>query len=219
LPPSINFDRLEMRDEEAWIHPSAELTGLLNQVKGGDMQAFEVFNGRTSALVFGIILQICRNAGRAEEVVQEVYVTVWRRAGTFEAAKGEAVPWLLQIARNRAIDSIRNGLRDALDAASYESDEVLDLVPCPRPDPLTALISKGDAQAVQRCSLLLSGHQRQCLQLAFVRGLSHSEIAVQLEQPLGTVKSWIRRALITIKFEMDWSDHAVPPDPSRVPAG
>ena len=145
-------------------------------------------------------------AADAEDILQEVYVNVWRMAQSFDAAQSQPLTWLTSIARNRAIDSLRRKQAQPQiqatsfrDDADHEDSDVYDSVADEAAGPLELLSQASDARALEQCMKGLSAAQRQSVALAFYDGLSHAEVAEQLRQPLGTVKSWVRRALATLK--------------------
>ncbi len=189
-----------------WTERSRELARLLARAGLGDRAAFATLYERTSAHLFAVILRIQRDRAQAEDILQEVYVNVWRSAQSFDAAQSQPLTWLTSIARNRAIDSLRraqtqpqiqaaptSGGDDEQDADVYE--QVAD----DSDGPLELLSRASDARALSRCMQDLSAAQRQSVALAFFDGLSHAEVAEQMRQPLGTVKSWVRRALLALK--------------------
>lgn len=157
-----------------------------------------------------MVLRINRDRGQAEEVLQEVYVKVWHAARTFDAAQGQPLTWLISIARHRAIDSLRRkNTEPQLRPSSSPVDEdhdVYDDLADDAPGPLEVLSRAADAQALAACMKGLTASQRQSVALAFFDGLSHAEVAQRLRQPLGTVKSWVRRALMSLKGCLEGSD-------------
>lgn len=187
--------------------PDPNLGHLLARVKLGDRQAFEALYRATSAHLLGVILRIEPDRGRAEDLLQEVYVNVWRAAESFDASLSQPMTWLTRIARNRAIDGLRRergepvtAQRADLTAGDEEAeDDGLDRLPSDAAGPLALLEEAFDRAAVVTCMSELAARSRQCLALAYYEGLSHGEISEHLSAPLGSVKSWIRRALVTLK--------------------
>lgn len=177
------------------------------RIKLGDRTAFEQFYRATSAHLLGVILRIEPDRARAEDVLQEVYVNVWRAAESYDASLSQPMTWLTRIARNRAIDELRRergepvtAQRADLTAGDEEAeDDGLDRMPSDAAGPLALLEEAFDRAAVTVCMGELAARSRQCLALAYYDGLSHGEIASHLNAPLGSVKSWIRRALGTLK--------------------
>lgn len=186
----------------AWSDKSRELGDLLARTGLGDRSAFAELYRRTSAHLFAVVLRINRDRSQAEDVLQEAYVNVWRAAGAFDAAKSQPLTWLTSIARNRAIDSLRRQQAQPqvyFASAEDEDEDVYDLLADHAPGPLELLNQASDARALGDCMDALAAKQRQSVALAFYDGLSHAEVADQLRQPLGTVKSWVRRGLMSLK--------------------
>jgi RNA polymerase sigma-70 factor (ECF subfamily) len=190
-----------------WSERSHDLSRLLARASVGDRAAFATLYERTSSHLFAVVLRINRDRAQAEDILQEVYVNVWRAASSFDAAQSQPLTWLTSIARNRAIDSLRRGqtqpqlrtVSPSLDGRESEDDAVYDTVADDAPGPLELLSRAAEARALETCMEKLGSLQRQSVALAFYQGLSHAEVAEQLRQPLGTVKSWVRRALMTLK--------------------
>lgn len=188
-----------------WTDRSRELAALLSRVALGDRAAFATLYQRSSAHLLGVVLRIQKDRGQAEDVLQEVYVNVWRAAQSFDATLSQPLTWLTSIARNRAIDSLRRRQSEpqtvstAVGLGDDDDHDLLQDLPSPDAGPLELLGQAADARALQGCMKALSGEQQQSLALAFYQGLSHAEVAEHLKQPLGTVKSWVRRALLSLK--------------------
>jgi len=190
-----------------WSERSRDLSRLLARAGVGDRAAFATLYERTSSHLLAVVLRIQRDRAQAEDILQEVYVNVWRAASSFDAAQSQPLTWLTSIARNRAIDSLRRGqtqpqlrtISPTIDGRESEDNDVYDTVADESPGPLDLLSRAADARALAACMDQLSASQRQSVALAFFQGLSHAEVAEQLRQPLGTVKSWVRRSLMTLK--------------------
>ncbi len=183
-----------------------ELSDWLSRTALGDRAAFAALYRATSAHLFGVILRINRDRSQAEELLQDIYVNIWRAAGGFDAARSQPMTWLVSIARHRAIDSLRRAKTDVktvsrnLPGADDEDDQdLLATLPSEAAGPLQMLEKAADARALTQCMRQLSAEQQQCVALAFYQGLSHAEVAEHLVQPLGTVKSWVRRALAALQ--------------------
>lgn len=189
-----------------WSDRSRELAQLLARAGLGDRAAFATLYERTSAHLFAVVLRINRDRAQAEDILQEVYVNVWRSAQSFDAAQSQPLTWLTSVARNRAIDSLRRAqsqpqIQTAFTSGGDDAEEadVYDQVADDSAGPLELLSRAADARALTHCMEGLSAPQRQSVALAFFDGLSHAEVADKLQQPLGTVKSWVRRALMALK--------------------
>jgi RNA polymerase sigma-70 factor (ECF subfamily) len=184
---------------------NAALAGVLARVALGDRAAFSALYKSTSAHLLGVILRIQRDRGQAEDVLQEIFVSIWRAAQGFDAARAQPMTWLTSIARNRAIDSLRRRKSEvATVSAQVGADDgpdsdLIDAVASAQAGPLELLQQASQMREVQNCIGQLSAEQQQCVALTYYQGLSHSEVAQHLAQPLGTVKSWVRRALIALK--------------------
>ncbi|MBC7717430.1 MAG: sigma-70 family RNA polymerase sigma factor [Pseudorhodobacter sp.] len=186
-----------------WTERSRELSQLLAHAGLGDRAAFATLYDKTSSHLFAVVLRINRDRGQAEDVLQEVYVNVWRSAQSFDAAQSQPLTWLTRIARNRAIDSLRRAQTQPQFESRFtgeeEDNDVYDDKADDAPGPLDLLSRASDARALTDCMQDLSASQRQSVALAFYDGLSHAEVAEKMGQPLGTVKSWVRRALSSLK--------------------
>ncbi len=159
---------------------------LLRRVAVGDRAALgEVFDAH-AALVNGVAVRILRDATEAEDVVQEVFVQVWRDAERFDASRGSLQSWLCTIARTRSLDRLRRR------AARREE-------PAEARPPAASLPRTEEALAVRGALASLSADQRRALLLAYYEGLTHTEIAARLGEPLGTVKTRIRAAMMRLR--------------------
>lgn len=173
---------------------SVKLEPLLARCANGDARALEAVYRLTAPALLGCLAKILRRRALAEEVLQDVYVQVWQRAANFDAHRGRAWPWLLSVARYRAIDILRRERADAVDPQVLA--ETLAVEPVDEVADPTAL---GSGAVLERCLGGLPAEQRQSIQLAFLGGRSHPEVATSLQRPLGSVKSWIRRGLVALK--------------------
>lgn len=193
-----------------WSARSREVAALLARTALADRAAFARLYEATSAQLFAVVLRIQRDRAQAEELLQEIYVNVWRSAAAFDASRSQPLTWLVSIARNRAIDSLRRAqaqpqLQSATPGGDGDSDgpDAVERSADAAPGPLELLDRACDRRELTRCIEHLSAPQRQSVALAFYDGLSHAEVAAHLKQPLGTVKSWLRRALAALKDCLD----------------
>jgi len=184
---------------------SQALADLLSRVALGDRAAFDRLYRDTSPHLLGVILRIQRDRAQAEDVLQEVYVNVWRSAQSFNPALSQARTWLNSVARNRAIDSLRRRQSEPQTLSRFQAGpdeddtDMLQDIAADTPGPLDLLERASDARALTTCMKALSGEQKHSLALAYYQGLTHAEVAEQLGHPLGTVKSWVRRGLQSLK--------------------
>jgi RNA polymerase sigma-70 factor (ECF subfamily) len=182
---------------------SARLAALLSRVALGDQAAFAEFYEMTSSHLYGVALRILRDSPAAEEILQEAYVNVWHHAGSYEAAKSQPLTWLTTIVRNRCLDQLRRRELDTVTLTSDDDDAPEYDLPSDTMTPAQMLIAGAEARSVKDCVDTLDAGPKQAISLAFYQGLSHSELAAHLRQPLGTVKSWVRRGLERLRSCLD----------------
>jgi RNA polymerase sigma-70 factor, ECF subfamily len=169
---------------------------LVRRLLQRDVSAFEELYDRHSRLVYALVLRILQQATTTEEVVQDVFLQLWRNTAQYDGSRGPFVPWLLTIARNRALDQLR--LKS--ERQRRREDQTDELPPVvATPDFEGSLDEKRRADRVRELMNSLNPQQRRAIELAYFEGLSHSEIANALKEPLGTVKSWIRNGLLRLK--------------------
>jgi len=171
---------------------------LVERLQRRDAQALADLYDRYGRLVYALILRIVKDTGIAEDLVQETFLRVWNRVQGFDAKKGSIGPWLLAVARNRAIDYLRSAGGRERNALEFEEREHPALYNDMERDILLADKARKVKAAVDR----LSPNQRQVIELAYFEGLSQAEMAARLGQPLGTVKTWARTALKTLRDEL-----------------
>jgi len=181
------------------------LAGLLGRTALADQAAFGELYRQTSAILHAVALRITRDRGTAEELLQEAYVSIWHHAGTYDAAKSQPLTWLTSIVRNRCLDHVRRRGIDTVTLTRDDDDDAVIDLPSDGPTPVELLLDGAAARAVRDCVDALEGTQKQAIALAFFHGLTHAELARHLCQPLGTVKSWIRRGLERLKRCLDRS--------------
>src|SRR5262249_25143320 len=171
-----------------------QLQSLLSRCAAADARALERLYELASPLLFAALTRILRRRSLAEEALQDVFVSIWQRAGQFRASRGRAMAWMMSIARYRAIDLLRHersapvlvpDLPERGESADDSQEAAAPWMPA--------------GGLLERCLGLLTGQQRNCLELAFVGGNSHEAISRLTGNPLGTVKSWIRRGLQSLR--------------------
>ena len=172
------------------------LAELLAQAALKNQRAFADLYQLTAAKLFGVALRILRRQDWAEEVLQECYVNIWNHAGDYAAQKSAPLTWMTSIVRNRCLDWLRRPQREA---TGDEYDIAVEAWQDESPGPVESLMASSEAAALARCLRELDARQRQSIMLAFFHGMSHSELASHMKQPLGTVKTWVRRGLERLK--------------------
>jgi RNA polymerase sigma-70 factor (ECF subfamily) len=170
-------------------------TDLLHAIARGDEAALAALYDRYSAILLGLLLRILRDRPEAEDVLQEVFLQVWRRAQDFDEARGRGFTWLVTLARSRAIDRLRSidARVRAAEAAQREAQEETTA------DAADDVLHSEQRAVVQAALARLPEEQRRALRLAYYDGLTQSEIAARLNQPLGTIKTRMRSGLIKLR--------------------
>jgi RNA polymerase sigma-70 factor (ECF subfamily) len=167
---------------------------LLRGIAGGDEAALEQLYERYRLILFGLLLRILHSRAEAEDCLQEVFLQIWRQAASFDEARGRPFTWLVTLARSRAIDRLRSlASRDR--TAQSSAREVVEQTS----DAVTDAISSERSRVVQRALASLPAEQRRVLELAYFEGLTQTEIAARLNQPLGTVKTRTRSGMLKLK--------------------
>lgn len=202
VPPLLRSQGMTVSPKTA----AQDLSDLLARVALADRAAFAKLYERTAAQLLGQILRVERNRSAAEDVLQEVYVKVWKSAASFDSRLSQPGTWLGSIARNAAIDALRRrqAQPQTLSTTVYGQDDgderdLLQDFASQQPGPEQQREQADEARALRHCLGVLSAEQSQAVALAFYQGLSYAEVAEHLTQPLGTVKSWVRRGLMALK--------------------
>jgi RNA polymerase sigma-70 factor (ECF subfamily) len=149
----------------------------------------------TSSKLYGVALKVAGNREWAEDVLQEAYLNIWRIAGDYRTALSPPMAWMGVIVRSRALDFRRRRASDRADAVLELDDAISETVAGDSADPMDTTQASEQAWALHECLRKLEAKQREVVSLAYLRDLSHGELAQQLKLPLGTVKTWIRRGL------------------------
>jgi len=171
---------------------------LLQAIARGDRQAFEQLYRLTSPRLFAVALRMLRRQVWAEEVLNDSFISVWHHAHSYDPQLSAPITWLTHIVRNRSIDWLRG--RDHRESLRMEAfDEQQGEGTAENAEPLWSLQQDNEVQKLAGCVASLPADQRQSIALAYYQGLSHAEVASYLQQPLGTIKSWIRRGLDHLK--------------------
>jgi len=171
---------------------------LLVRLQKRDPQALAELYDRYGKMVYGLILRVVSDTGTAEDLVQETFLRVWNRAQGFDSERGAVGPWLMAVARNRAIDYLRSQGRRIQSSVEFNETEHPSLFANLQTEMLQFDVIKRMKTALER----LDGKQRKAIELAYFEGMSQTEIAERMGQPLGTVKTWVRRALRQLREEL-----------------
>lgn len=172
-----------------------ELAVALGMAGAGDRAAFRRVYEATSAKLLGVTLRILADRQLAEDVLQDTYLTVWRKAGSFDASRASPITWLVTIARNRAIDRLRSGASARRSTPIDDAFEVAD----DGPSPAQALEAGDDVRRLNDCLGQLDDRTGRAIRTAFLEGVTYDALASRENVPLGTMKSWIRRGLMRLR--------------------
>lgn len=174
---------------------SERLDGLLSDVADGDTGAFEALYRATSGKLLGVCLRVLPDRAEAEDVLQEVYASVWRKAVQFDAGRASAITWLAMVARNKAIDRARTLPTPQRMAPIELADDIVDHAATP----LQQAEAANDQSRLEICMQRLEARRRALIRTAFFDGATYEELAARIGSPLGSVKSWIRRGLSQLR--------------------
>lgn len=168
----------------------------LARIARGDQAAFAELYDRHARLVYSLALRILQDRADAEDIVQDVFAQVWAQAARYDAARGAVAAWMLMLTRSRAIDRLRaKRVRPEAAPAADTAESVVDLAAAPDLE----LLSAEQVTRLQRALQELPDAQRTALELAYYEGLTHVEVAARLAEPLGTVKTRIRQAVLKLR--------------------
>lgn len=171
------------------------LVGLLTAAGRGDEKAFARLYELTSAKLFGVALRLLRRRDWAEDVLQECYVNIWHHSKEYSLTRSAPMTWMTTIVRNRSLDWLR---RPKVEQESRDENP-FDAIPDDALGPLERLVQGAAVKGLFRCMQQLAAKERQSIALAYFHGLSHSELAQHFREPLGTVKTYVRRGLNQLK--------------------
>jgi RNA polymerase sigma-70 factor (ECF subfamily) len=175
--------------------PDSQLIALLDRVAMADESALKTLYELTSSKLYGVALRVVTNREWAEDVLQEAYLNIWKVAGTYQATLSPPMAWMGLLVRSRGLDFLRRRASDRADRMQQLDEVISDTVAGDSPNPMDTTQASEQAWALHQCLSQLENKQREVVSLAYLRDLSHSELAEQLRLPLGTVKTWIRRGL------------------------
>ncbi|MFL6062130.1 MAG: ECF RNA polymerase sigma factor SigK [Marmoricola sp.] len=193
-PRDRSADKSTARSAET----GAALAELLRASARGDEQAFAELYDATSARVHGLVLRVVRDPAQSEEVTQEVFLQVWRTAARYDEAKGSALSWLMTLAHRRSVDRVRAAEAvNRQDTAYHQNSSTI-----PHDSTAEAAEASMEARRVRAALAELTPVQREALELAYFGGYTHTEVASQLDLPVGTAKTRIRDGLIRLRDAM-----------------
>jgi RNA polymerase sigma factor (sigma-70 family) len=201
MPPAFNHD-------PAWAwgwavphnarmsaQPDDLLMDLIDRVSQRDEVALKALYDLTSAKLYGLSMRVVGKNEWAEDALQETFLQVWRSAGDYRASLSPPMAWLGLIVRSRSLDYLRRRSAERTHLTDEIDDAMSDTLEGDSPNPMDTTLASQQAWALHQCLAKLENRQREVVSLAYLRDLSHSELAEQLSLPLGTVKTWIRRGL------------------------
>lgn len=178
------------------------LIALLGRIAQQDDAALKVLYRQCAPKLYGLALRVVTNRDWAEDVLQEAFLTIWRSAGDYQASLSPPMAWLGLIVRSRGLDLLRRRAADRSHLTQELDDTLADTLAGDGANPMDTALASQQAWALHQCLNRLDNKQREVVSLAYVRDLSHSELAQQLRLPLGTVKTWIRRGLDQLRLCM-----------------
>ncbi len=183
---AFNFDY-------GWAMANEDLTDIISRVAMGDRAAFRRLYDSTSAKLFGVGLRVMRNRSDAEDVLQDAFIKIWHNAGKFQVSGASPISWLAAIVRNQAIDRLRARKPEALDI-----DDAYDLAD-DGDDPEQVLLTSADTTRLNHCLNELNPDRAQAVCGAYLEGYSYKELAEQHGLPLNTMRTWLRRSLLSLR--------------------
>ncbi len=176
------------------LSSSRELAAVVVRVGHGDREAFDLLYHSTNRKLYGIVLGIVATRSLADEILQEVYVKVWQRAGDFDPARSSPITWMAAIARNRSLDEVRRAGIKTTDPLDEAPDLAAELE-----DPMASRERSDQYRSILRCLETLDPARRDLILLAYYRGLSRDALAKRFDHPTATIKTWLHRSLNQLK--------------------
>lgn len=191
-----------MHVETANTHVDAQLIALLERIARQDSLALKALYDACSGKLYGLALRVVSQRELAEDVLQEAFLTIWKTAASYSQSLSPPMAWMGLIVRSRALDLLRRRAAERTHLTQDIDEELSDTLDGGAPTPLDTAQASEQAWAMNQCLSRLESKQREVVNLAYLRDLSHSELAEQLKLPLGTVKTWIRRGLEQLRLCM-----------------
>jgi len=180
----------------------ADLVDLLDQVSAGSHHALKSLYELTSGRLYGLALRVVQEPQWAEDALQDTFLNIWRSACQYRASLSPPMAWLGLMVRSRALDVLRRQNAEGHKVTQELDEHLCDTLESDMPDPMQLNLASQQSQALHACLSRLENKQREVVSLAYLRDLSHAELASQLKLPLGTVKTWIRRGLDQMRMCM-----------------
>ncbi|MGB4115827.1 MAG: sigma-70 family RNA polymerase sigma factor [Polaromonas sp.] len=177
------------------INSDTTLIALIDRVALADEKALRELYELTSSKLYGVAVRVVTNRDWAEDVLQEAFINIWKIAGDYKATLSPPMAWMALVVRSRGLDFLRRRASDRADRMQELDEVISDTVAGDSPNPMDTAQASEQAKALHNCMSLLDNKQREVVSLAYMRDMSHGELAEQLKLPLGTVKTWIRRGL------------------------
>lgn len=195
IQANANASALVMRPELGYLEfmTPKDIENLISKVAMGDRAAFGALYGTTSAKLFGVALRVLKDRTDAEDVLQEAFVKIWNNAAKYQVSGYSPMTWLIAIVRNQAIDRLRARKPDA--AELVEADDIADTSATPEQH----AVAGGETERLRLCLEKLSPGRAEAVKAAYMDGYSYQELADRLEQPINTVRTWLRRSLISLR--------------------
>ncbi|MDO9480959.1 MAG: sigma-70 family RNA polymerase sigma factor [Hydrogenophaga sp.] len=175
--------------------PDDQLMALIDRIAQRDEAALKALYDLTSSKLYGLSMRVVGKAEWAEDALQETFLQIWRSAGDYRASLSPPMAWLGLIVRSRSLDVLRRRKAEREHLTDEIDEAMADTLAGDSPNPMDTRLASQQARALHQCLGQLENKQREVVSLAYLRDLSHGELATQLRLPLGTVKTWIRRGL------------------------
>ena len=181
------------------LNPDTTLIALIDRVALADEKALRELYELTSSKLYGVAVRVVTNREWAEDVLQEAFINIWKIAGDYKATLSPPMAWMALVVRSRGLDFLRRRASERANRMQELDDVISDTVAGDSPNPMDVAQASEQAKALHNCLSQLDNKQREVVSLAYMGDLSHGELAEQLKLPLGTVKTWIRRALMQLR--------------------
>ncbi|MFT6589527.1 MAG: RNA polymerase sigma factor (sigma-70 family) [Rhodoferax sp.] len=198
----FSHKRIADNNDMKFDSSDAELIHLLDRVAEHDHAALKSLYEHSASKLYGLAVRVVTNREWAEDVLQESFLSIWRMAGDYRASLSPPMAWMGLIVRSRGLDLLRRRTAERSQVTQELDETLTDTLASDSPCPLDSAQASQQASALHQCLGRLENRQREVVSLAYVRDLSHSELAEQLKLPLGTVKTWIRRGLDQLRLCM-----------------